>query len=102
MGCGKSIAVSAVVPAAKSEPASGGASASSSSAPKAAKAAAVPAEIISKKVAQSIKTGVLALRECGLKTLPPASTSDDHASVRTADLAENLLATLPESIGAWR
>eukprot|EP00441_Pelagodinium_beii_P038652 CAMPEP_0197635830 /NCGR_PEP_ID=MMETSP1338-20131121/11536_1 /TAXON_ID=43686 ORGANISM="Pelagodinium beii, Strain RCC1491" /NCGR_SAMPLE_ID=MMETSP1338 /ASSEMBLY_ACC=CAM_ASM_000754 /LENGTH=285 /DNA_ID=CAMNT_0043207955 /DNA_START=42 /DNA_END=896 /DNA_ORIENTATION=- len=62
---------------------------------------AVSNDIIEKKVAQSKKTGVLALRECGLKALPPGATAPDASSLRTVDLTSNLLKALPDNIGGW-
>lgn len=59
------------------------------------------ADIIQKKIAQAKKTGVLALRECSLKTLPPAAADADAASIRAVDLSGNTLKRLPDSIGVW-
>eukprot|EP00931_Biecheleriopsis_adriatica_P091870 TRINITY_DN65733_c0_g1_i1.p1 TRINITY_DN65733_c0_g1~~TRINITY_DN65733_c0_g1_i1.p1 ORF type:complete len:289 (-),score=80.99 TRINITY_DN65733_c0_g1_i1:113-979(-) len=61
----------------------------------------VPKDVIEKKVTQAKKTRVLALRECGLKTLPSDATSDEASAFRTVDLTSNLLKALPESIGCW-
>lgn len=66
------------------------------------KSQVVPPDIIAKKCSQAASTRVLTLRECGLKTLPPAAVGDGQAVVRTADLAVNLLKALPESIGNWQ
>eukprot|EP00440_Ansanella_granifera_P067094 gb/GFBE01072762.1/.p1 GENE.gb/GFBE01072762.1/~~gb/GFBE01072762.1/.p1 ORF type:complete len:291 (+),score=67.68 gb/GFBE01072762.1/:1-873(+) len=60
----------------------------------------VPKDVIEKKVAQAKKTGVLALRECGLKSLPAAATSD-ASGLRTVDLTSNLLKGLPDNINGW-
>jgi len=59
------------------------------------------ADIIQKKIAQAKKTGVLALRECSLKALPPAAADADAASIRTVDLNGNTLKVLPDTIGVW-
>lgn len=59
------------------------------------------AAVIDKKCEQATKTGVLALRECGLTAVPQAATSNAHASVRTVDLTNNKLTALPEDIGVW-
>lgn len=58
-------------------------------------------EVIQKKIEQAKKTGVLALRECGLKALPPAAVAADASSIRTVDLGGNSLNALPDGIGAW-
>mmetsp|Transcript_58440 Transcript_58440/g.163713 ORF Transcript_58440/g.163713 Transcript_58440/m.163713 type:complete len:280 (+) Transcript_58440:61-900(+) len=59
------------------------------------------ADVISKKVAQAKTTRVLALRECGLKQLPPSAVAAELCAVlRTADLMGNSLKALPEVIGA--
>eukprot|EP00747_Dinoflagellata_sp_TGD_P091647 gnl/TRDRNA2_/TRDRNA2_165140_c1_seq2.p1 gnl/TRDRNA2_/TRDRNA2_165140_c1~~gnl/TRDRNA2_/TRDRNA2_165140_c1_seq2.p1 ORF type:complete len:294 (-),score=64.55 gnl/TRDRNA2_/TRDRNA2_165140_c1_seq2:52-933(-) len=59
------------------------------------------AEVLAKKVQQSKATGVLALRECGLKTLPEGAQDDDMGKVRTVDLSVNTLKTLPDGISSW-
>lgn len=59
----------------------------------------LPADVINKKCEQAQKTRVLALRECGLSSLPAAATTDAMAAVRTADLSLNALKSLPESLG---
>jgi len=100
--CGKATAVSEVVPAAgnaKPEPSSGQ-SASSKGAPQ-AKAAPVSADVLSKKISQAASTRVLPLRECGLKSLPPDAVDQKQSMLRTADLSENALVSLPESISIW-
>lgn len=93
--------MSEVVPGAtynaKSTPSSG----QSASSKAGAKAVAVSSEVISKKIQQSLSTRVLPLRECGLKTLPPASVDPGQSLLRTADLCENALVSLPEGIGIW-
>merc|ERR1739845_222737 len=63
----------------------------------------VPQEVIAKKVSQASKTGVLALRECGLKALPEGATDIEAgaASLRTVELSVNRLRVLPDSIVAW-
>lgn len=105
--CGKATAVSAVEPVASNEtgkvaPSAGesiGSKAAPSKAPQ--KAPAASPEVIASKVKQAISTRVLPLRECGLKSLPPAAVESTHAVLRTADLSENLIATLPEQISTW-
>lgn len=69
--------------------------------PGGAGSSAPSAEVIQKKIEQAKKTGVLALRECGLKTLPPAAVAPDASSIRTVDLTGNSLNSLPDGIGAW-
>lgn len=59
------------------------------------------AKIIVSKVNQAKKTGVLALRECGLKTLPSDAVAADTNTIRTVDLGNNALKALPDTIGAW-
>lgn len=58
-------------------------------------------ETLRKKVEQAPKTGVLALRECGLKSLPDGATKEGLATIRTVDLASNRLASLPPTIQNW-
>eukprot|EP00933_Yihiella_yeosuensis_P065660 TRINITY_DN69605_c0_g1_i1.p1 TRINITY_DN69605_c0_g1~~TRINITY_DN69605_c0_g1_i1.p1 ORF type:complete len:284 (+),score=66.23 TRINITY_DN69605_c0_g1_i1:78-929(+) len=65
------------------------------------KSSAPSSDVINKKVQQAVKTRVLALRECGLKTLPKGATAQDAASLRTVDLSGNLLKALPDSIAVW-
>lgn len=57
-----------------------------------------PADVIAKKVQQAKTTKVLALRECGLKTLPAGA---EGLQLRSADLTANQLKSLPDSISAW-
>mmetsp|Transcript_75218 Transcript_75218/g.193960 ORF Transcript_75218/g.193960 Transcript_75218/m.193960 type:complete len:283 (-) Transcript_75218:239-1087(-) len=59
-------------------------------------------DVIAKKVAQAKKTGVLALRECKLKAVPASTLSTDAATIRTIDLTNNVLKSLPETINAWQ
>eukprot|EP00930_Biecheleria_cincta_P063910 TRINITY_DN49453_c0_g1_i1.p1 TRINITY_DN49453_c0_g1~~TRINITY_DN49453_c0_g1_i1.p1 ORF type:complete len:290 (+),score=65.54 TRINITY_DN49453_c0_g1_i1:28-897(+) len=61
----------------------------------------VSKDVVDKKVAQAQKTGVLALRECGLKALPSTATAAEAAGLRTADLSSNLLKALPDNISSW-
>jgi leucine-rich repeat protein SHOC2 len=61
----------------------------------------VASDIIAKKVAQAKTTGVLALGDCGLRSLPAASTGDGTDKLRTVDLSNNVLSTLPDGIGSW-
>lgn len=63
--------------------------------------APVSKDVIDKKVAQAKSTRVLALRECGLKTLPGAAVDAEAANLRTVDLTSNWLKALPETIGSW-
>eukprot|EP00403_Amphidinium_massartii_P021508 CAMPEP_0178392666 /NCGR_PEP_ID=MMETSP0689_2-20121128/11794_1 /TAXON_ID=160604 /ORGANISM="Amphidinium massartii, Strain CS-259" /LENGTH=278 /DNA_ID=CAMNT_0020013243 /DNA_START=1 /DNA_END=833 /DNA_ORIENTATION=- len=60
---------------------------------------AVPKDVIAKKVAQAEKTKLLALRECGLKALPPAVAQ--ITELRTIDLSVNALQQLPDATPAW-
>ncbi|CAK0869742.1 unnamed protein product [Prorocentrum cordatum] len=59
------------------------------------------AGLVAKKVEQAKKTGALALRECGLKKLPPSALDDGVGSFRTVDVTGNLLKELPDGLGAW-
>lgn len=59
------------------------------------------ASLVAKKVEQAKKTGALALRECGLKKLPPSALDDGVGSFRTVDVTDNLLKELPDGLGAW-
>lgn len=92
--CGKSTQVkeNAHVP--------GSSSAAKPSAP-AKPGAPVPADVINKKVEQGKKTGVLPLRECGLKALPPAACGSGTDKMRTVDVSINALTALPDSISSW-
>jgi len=67
--------------------------------PGAASGSSVSKDVIAKKVAQARSTKVLALRECGLKSLPAGAA--DVADLRTVDLGVNALQQLPETISAW-
>lgn len=91
--CGKSTSVTEVQQASSAGAAPGTA--------KGSKAPALSADVIAKKIQQAKSTRVLALRECGLKSVPPAAAGADHASLRTADLTANALKCLPDSIGSW-
>lgn len=61
----------------------------------------VSKDVVDKKVAQATKTGVLALRECGLKALPAMATAPEAAGIRMADLSSNVLKVLPDDICSW-
>lgn len=63
--------------------------------------AAVAPDVIAKKIATSKKTGVLPLRECGLKVFPPDACGSGTDKLRTVDASINLLTSLPEAIGSW-
>lgn len=69
---------------------------------KASKSPPASTDVIAKKVAQAKSTRVLALRECGLKQLPPSATAAECSSLRTIDLTGNSLKSLPEAIGGWK
>lgn len=59
-------------------------------------------DILQKKIEQAAKTRVLALRECGLKSLPENATKEGSLTdLRTADLAINRMTLLPPSIQVW-
>lgn len=58
-------------------------------------------DVILKKVEQAKKTGVLALRECGLKEVPHVSVSGELEAVRTIDISNNQLKMLPAGVGGW-
>lgn len=58
-------------------------------------------EVLRKKLEQASSTRVLALRECGLKTLPDGATKDELANLRSADIASNRITVLPPSIQVW-
>lgn len=61
----------------------------------------VDAAVLVKKIQQSKSTGVLSLRECGLKIVPDGATAIETAALRTVDLSHNKLKTLPEAISTW-
>jgi Leucine-rich repeat (LRR) protein len=100
MGCGgtKSTAVQEV-----SQPGKAPKSSSSASKPSGKNVAgpAVSADIIAKKVAQGKNTGVLPLRECGLKIIPDAATGAGMEKLRTVDISINVIKALPDGIGSW-
>lgn len=58
-------------------------------------------DVIRGKVQQAKSTGVLALRECGLKILPPEAFQGDVKKLRTVDLTSNFLTSLPDTIELW-
>eukprot|EP00928_Gymnodinium_smaydae_P087985 TRINITY_DN72147_c0_g1_i1.p1 TRINITY_DN72147_c0_g1~~TRINITY_DN72147_c0_g1_i1.p1 ORF type:complete len:291 (-),score=62.44 TRINITY_DN72147_c0_g1_i1:20-892(-) len=94
MGCCSSSSSAAAAPGASRPAGAGGGG-------KASKAPAPPAAVLAKKVEQSKKTGVLALRECGLKKLPQDAVGPGSEGIRTADLHGNSLSSLPAEIGSW-
>ncbi|CAJ1333141.1 unnamed protein product, partial [Effrenium voratum] len=61
---------------------------------------AISKDLLAKKVSQAKTTRVLALRECGLKSLPEAALTE-AAGLRTVDLSANQLKALPANIGQW-
>jgi len=58
-------------------------------------------EIIARKLDQAKTTRVLALRECGLRSLPAGSTAPGTETFRTVDLGSNALKELPGDISVW-
>lgn len=64
--------------------------------------AACSKDVLRSKVEKAAKTGVLALRECGLKYLPDEAVKEGTLEkVRTADLARNRIVALPPTIRHW-
>lgn len=63
---------------------------------------AISKDVLRQKVEKAAKTGVLALRECGLKALPEEALKEGVLEkVRTADLARNQIKALPPTIRYW-
>lgn len=58
-------------------------------------------EIVEKKVFQAYRTGVLALRECGLSNVPPIATAPEASVFRSVDVSSNQLVSLPDSMSSW-
>jgi len=65
------------------------------------KISAPSTDVIARKIEQAKKTGALALRECGLKSMPPTAVGEGTSGFRTVDLTNNSIKSLPQGVESW-